>query len=459
MTDHVLSVYWAPGHMRQTDLDYMTHLQPPAIRILEPDASTMTRAHMLAPRALLLPRDWALSEQHDDMRRDPVGTGRRHAQDWRGKVDAWRAAGMTAPDSQIVVVGINEPRVWESLYQTVDYTVAFLDECSRLGLRACALNLSVGWPANHGPDTPPDWVPYAPVRDAILRGRHFLVLHEYWYRSGVTDGAGWWAWRLQHCPWDVPVIIGECGIDNYVDNTRWNNEGKPPRGWHGNVNAATYADQMVQYVRGLDDRVVAVLPFLTDYRAREWESFDTGPAHADLLARAHAMQPQGKRHTAHVPIVVTPPAPTPTPDTWQRAREFVARWEGGFVNNPADPGGATNMGITLNTLTAWRTARGLPAATVDDVRNLTRSEADAIYHANYWQASGADKLPWPAALVVFDTAVLHGTGITRTWWSESRGNVTEFLARRLESYTRMAHWQHFGAGWTRRVADLLREVA
>lgn len=457
MSNHALGVYWAPGHMRQTDMDYIAHLQPPAIRILEPDASTMTRAHMLAPRALLLPRDWALSEQHDDMRRDPVGTGRRHAQDWRGKIDAWRGAGMTAPDSQIVVVGINEPRVWESLYQTVDYTVAFLDECTRLGLRGCALNLSVGWPGNHGPDTPPDWTPYAPVQDAIKRGRHFLVTHEYWYRSGPQDGAGWWAWRLQHCPWDVPVIIGECGIDNYVDNTRWNNEGKPPRGWHGNVNAATYADQMVQYVRGLDNRVVAVLPFLTDYRAREWESFDTGPAHADLLARAHAMQPQGKRHTAHVPIIVTPPAPEP--DTWQRSRAFVAKWEGGYQNVANDSGNWTGgkVGVGENKGTNF----GISAASYPhlDIKNLTRQQADDIYRRDYWQASGADALPWPLCLLVFDTAVLHGVGTARAWLAETGPNPLTFAAKRLDVYTKMSNWDFWGKAWVLRVADLLREMA
>ena len=463
MSQHVLGVYWAPGHMRQSDMDYMAHLQPPAIRILEPDSSLMTRAHLLAGRALLLPRDWALSEQHDDVRRDPVGTGIRHAQDWRGKINAWRAAGMNVPDEQIVVVGINEPKVWEMRDEAIAYNVAFLDECTKQRLRACALNLSVGWPANTGHDTPPDWTPYEPVRDAIRRGRHFLCVHEYWYHSGPQDGALWWAWRINRCPWDVPIIIGEAGIDNYVDDNRWNNEGKPPRGWHGNVTPRAYAEMILRYARGLDKRVVAILPFLTDYRAREWQSFDTADAHADLLALASTMVPQSQppqQHTVHLPVITAPTEPQPQPNNdWTRARAFVARWEGGFVNNPADPGGATNMGITISTLKAWRASKGMPAPTVEDVRNLTTAEADAIYHAWYWQASGADKLPWPLSLIVFDTAVLHGTAIARQWHSETRGNATDYLAKRLASYTRMGHWQHFGAGWVRRVADLLDMLA
>lgn len=307
----ILSVYWAPGHQRGTDIDYMARLQPPAIRVLDPDVNQMSIAYRAAPNALLLPRDWALSEQHDDVRRDPAGTGKRHAQDWRNKIAVWRATGLKLPpDNQIIVVGVNEPRVWDMLPQVVEYTVAWLDECTALGLRACALNLSVGWPANNGAGTPPDWKPYAPIEAAIQRGNHFLVLHEYWYRSGPRDGWGWFAGRLQHCPWDVPIIIGECGIDMYVDMKRWENDGKPNRGWRGNVDAAQYAIQMEDYARSVDKRVVAILPFLTDYRSNNWESFDTAEAHGPLLAHKDAMMPQAARPpqppTKPTPAYVTP---------------------------------------------------------------------------------------------------------------------------------------------------------
>ena len=56
------------------------------------------------------------------------------------------------------------------------------------------------------------------------------------------------------------------------------------------------------------------------------------------------------------------------------AYPFIAKWEGGFVNDPRDPGGATNMGITIATLSSWR---GTPV-TVQDVRNLTKQEARQI---------------------------------------------------------------------------------
>ena len=301
----ILGCYWAPGHQRAADIDYMHRLQPPAIRILDPDPNQMTIAYSAAPNALLLPRDWALSEQHDDVLRDPIATGVRHARDWREKIDRWRAQGAKLPpDSQIFVVGINEPKVWEMREQVVIYTVAMLDECTKLGVHCCALNLSVGWPANNGPNQPPDWEPYAAVEPAIQRGNHVLVLHEYWYRSGPQDNWGWWAGRLKHCPWDVPIIVGETGIDMYVDMPRWEADGKPNRGWRGNVDADTYANQMREYARAIDTRVIAILPFLTDYRSNNWESFDTLEAHDELLSQASAMVPQAKPPT-------TGPGPTP----------------------------------------------------------------------------------------------------------------------------------------------------
>jgi hypothetical protein len=100
------------------------------------------------------------------------------------------------PDANLLVVGINEPPVWEALQATVAYTVAFLDQCKAVGLKAGALNLSVGWPANNGPDTAPDWAPYVPVLAAIERGGHYLVLHEYWADQGPTEMWGWVVWPL-----------------------------------------------------------------------------------------------------------------------------------------------------------------------------------------------------------------------------------------------------------------------
>lgn len=85
-------------------------------------------------------------------------------------------------------------------------------------------------------------------------------------------------------------------------------------------------------------------------------------------------------------------------------QDWILASEGGYVDHPSDPGGATNLGITHRTLAAWR---GKPV-TKQDVRNLTRAEALEIYEAQYWRTSGADRLPVGIDYAVFDYAVNSG---------------------------------------------------
>ena len=80
--------------------------------------------------------------------------------------------------------------------------------------------------------------------------------------------------------------------------------------------------------------------------------------------------------------------------------------EGGFVNNPQDPGGATNLGVTLNTLSDWYGH----AATVDDVRALTVDDVAPLYQVRYWAVAHCDDCPQGLDLMVFDEAVNQGVG-------------------------------------------------
>ena len=85
---------------------------------------------------------------------------------------------------------------------------------------------------------------------------------------------------------------------------------------------------------------------------------------------------------------------------------FTLREEGGFVDDPRDPGGATNMGVTLATYRAWS---GNPEADAAQLRALPRSLATCIYGAGYWNPVRADALPDGIDLLVFDFAVTSGT--------------------------------------------------
>lgn len=86
---------------------------------------------------------------------------------------------------------------------------------------------------------------------------------------------------------------------------------------------------------------------------------------------------------------------------------FVLRWEGGFVNHPADPGGATNRGITQKVYEGWRRDQGLAERSV---RELEDAEMRAIYRGNYWQPPRCEDLGAPLDLIQFDTAVNMGVG-------------------------------------------------
>lgn len=92
---------------------------------------------------------------------------------------------------------------------------------------------------------------------------------------------------------------------------------------------------------------------------------------------------------------------------FQTALPFILRWEGGYVNHPNDPGGATNKGVTQKVYDGWRQARGLA---LRDVRKLTQRELQAIYEAGYWVPPRCPQLPGPLNLVQFDTAVNMGVG-------------------------------------------------
>ena len=87
------------------------------------------------------------------------------------------------------------------------------------------------------------------------------------------------------------------------------------------------------------------------------------------------------------------------------ALEFVACWEGIFSDDARDPGGATKYGITQATLSNFRGY----SASKQEVRDLTREEAEKIYRKNYWDACRCDDLPAGIDLLVFDCAVNQGT--------------------------------------------------
>jgi lysozyme family protein len=92
-------------------------------------------------------------------------------------------------------------------------------------------------------------------------------------------------------------------------------------------------------------------------------------------------------------------------DGFGPALAFALRWEGGFVDNPADPGGRTNKGITQKVYDAWRQQQGEQSR---DVKLIEDPEVATIYHSQYWTPACCEDLAAPLALAEFDTAVNMG---------------------------------------------------
>lgn len=85
---------------------------------------------------------------------------------------------------------------------------------------------------------------------------------------------------------------------------------------------------------------------------------------------------------------------------------FILRWEGGFVNDPLDRGGATNKGITIGTFRHFFGA----TATVDQLKNMTEAQWLTVFRAGYWDPWRADEIVNQSiANIVVDWAWASGT--------------------------------------------------
>ena len=147
---------------------------------------------------------------------------------------------------------------------------------------------------------------------------------------------------------------------------------------------------------------------------------------------------------------------------FNRAVEFVLRFEGDFSDDPKDSGGATKFGISQ---------RAYPSL---DIRSLTREAAIEIYRQDYWNRCRCNELPAQLALILFDSAVNQGPTaairllqkslnvgadgvigpitIAAAFRASPSLVITEFIARRAYQYTLHPEVTRFGLGWFRRLS-------
>lgn len=156
--------------------------------------------------------------------------------------------------------------------------------------------------------------------------------------------------------------------------------------------------------------------------------------------------------------------------TYELAMARIFADEGGYTNDPVDPGGATNWGITIiDARKYWK-----PDATANDVKNMPKSVAASIYRKHYANPMRYDDLPAGFDYSVLDAAINSGVGRAPIWAGKALGitvknindvvipaNIAKDKVKIIQKYwqVRLAFLQglstywRFGKGWTRRVTS------
>ena len=150
--------------------------------------------------------------------------------------------------------------------------------------------------------------------------------------------------------------------------------------------------------------------------------------------------------------------------------------EGGWSDHPADPGGATMKGVTLQ---VFREFKRNPHITKEELRNISDEDLAAIYKKRYWDAVRADELLPGVDYTVFDCAVNSGPGraikflqscvgttpdggfgsVTMAAVAQFKGEaarqlIKDYATRRLDFLKALKTFKVFGKGWERRVKEV-----
>lgn len=146
-------------------------------------------------------------------------------------------------------------------------------------------------------------------------------------------------------------------------------------------------------------------------------------------------------------------------ELFKKALAFVLKWEGGYVNNPNDLGGATNKGITQRTYNSWLVSKGQDRK---DVKFISKAEVEEIYYVNYWLGAGCNKMSKKFAVLAFDTAVNMGPRRVAEFLRVAQWKDPEkFIQAREAKYREFATYgnQHiFLKGWLNRLNDLKKFI-
>ncbi len=198
---------------------------------------------------------------------------------------------------------------------------------------------------------------------------------------------------------------------------------------------------------------------------------------APPLMPGPGMFPTGDDTELDRPAVPEPESSAMSPSQFERIQTYIDKWEGGYVDHPEDPGGATNMGITQATLSRWLGRQASKA----EVKALTRQTQRQIMRAFYYDVVRGDDLPNAAAAVVYNGAVLHGPARSAKFLQSSlraqglnidvdgaigpetlgavrQANVAAvvrgYLSLEADFLRGLEHFPTFGKGWMNRLEDI-----
>ena len=158
-------------------------------------------------------------------------------------------------------------------------------------------------------------------------------------------------------------------------------------------------------------------------------------------------------------------------DNFEESLAHVLKHEGGYVDHPKDPGGATNLGCTKKVWEEWVGHE----VTKDDIKALTIADVSPLYKARYWDKCRCDDLPRGVDFAVFDLAINSGVGraskllqravgvaadgaigpatLAAVADANPRELATKICELRLAFLQALPTWETFGKGWGRRVKE------
>ena len=157
-------------------------------------------------------------------------------------------------------------------------------------------------------------------------------------------------------------------------------------------------------------------------------------------------------------------------NNFKKCLELVLKSEGGWVNNPKDPGGETNLGVTKKVWEEW------VGHEVKTMKDLTPEDVAPMYQAKYFMACYANQLPVGIDYMAFDAAVNMGPGRAVKLLQECLGCVPDgtigprtmqlidqkkpedivdlYSKRKTSFYEGLATFATFGKGWLKREEDV-----